>query len=93
MGRWYSQEHLDTEEVRLTPYMALQWFDRSASVPGTARQPMAWARFPSPAWHGTDVATIESVDLGALPRPGGPDDALVAKALLFGVAGWVAQRG
>ncbi len=93
MGRWFTQEHLDTEEVRLTPYMSLQWLDRSAAVPGTPRQPMAWARFPRPTQGGVDVQTIESVDLGVLPRPGGPDDTLLAKALLFTVAGWVAQRG
>jgi hypothetical protein len=93
MGRWYSQEHLDTEEVRLTPYLSLQWLDRRVAEPGTTRQPIAWARFPKPQRHGTDVETIESVDLGVLPRPGGPDDDLVAKALLFVVAGWTTQRG
>lgn len=93
MGRWYSQQHLDTEEVRLTPYLSLQWLNRSAAEAGTARQPVAWARFPRPARHGTDVETIESVDLGVLPRPGGPDEGLIAKALLFVVAGWAAQRG
>ncbi len=93
MGRWYSQQHLDTEEVRLTPYMSLQWLDRSGAEAGTARQPVAWARFPLPAQHSTDVETIESVDLGVLPRPGGPDDELLAKALLFVVAGWATQRG
>ncbi len=92
MGHHFGQKRLDTEEIRLTPYMALQWLDRTVATPGTARQPLGWARFPKPATQGVDVETIESVDLGVLPRPGGPDDDLVARALLYVVTGWAAAR-
>ena len=92
MAQWYGQEHLDTEVVRLTPYMSVQWFDDSTAPPGVEGVPMQAARFPPPSPQQARVETIESVDLGPVPNdPELPFD-LVARALLAVVCGWVDAR-
>lgn len=92
MGRWFGQHHLDTGVVRLTPYMSVQWLDRTVAPPGLPGLPLQHQRFPPPAEQSATATTIESVDLGVLDHAGGPDDAVIAKALCFVVAGWVASR-
>ena len=92
MGHWFGQSHLDTERVRLTPYLSLQWLDRSAWPTGTVQQPLHLARFPEPAQQTATVRTIETVDLGPLPIHDDLPLDLVARALWFTVCGWVASR-
>jgi len=92
MQRWFGQQHLDTAEVRLTPYISMQWLDRDAWPPGTAGLPLQHQRFGEPAEQGAQHITLESVDLGPLPHRDGLDDRLVAKALLFVVSAWVVAR-
>lgn len=92
LGRWFTQGHLDTDVVRRTPYMALQWLDRAAWPPGIRDLPLARSRFPEPLDDTSGVLTVESVDLGPLPaRPDLPLD-LVARALVLVVAAWVESR-
>jgi hypothetical protein len=86
----FKQTELDTDVVRLTPYLAVQWLDRAAWPPGVPGLPLQNARFPEPSGENATATTIESVDLGPLP-PEAPAD-LVARALIAVVAGWVATR-
>jgi hypothetical protein len=86
----FTQTGLDTDVVRLTPYLAMQWLDRAAWPPGVPGLPLQNARFPEPGAEGATATTIEAVDLGPLP-PDAPAD-LVARALIAVVAGWVATR-
>jgi len=92
MGHWFGQKKLDTDEVRLTPYLSMQWLDRDAWPPGIEGQPLQHQRFPEPSDQGVQLHTIESVDLGPIPVAGGPSDRTIAKALLFVVSAWVVAR-
>lgn len=87
----FGQDALDTEVVRLTPYLSVQWLDREAEVLGAGDLPLAAQRFPEPREDGT-VDTIEVVDLGPLPAdPQLPRDQ-VARALVTVVTCWVLSR-
>ncbi len=89
---WFAQRHLDTDVVRLTPYMAVQWLDRLAWPPGVPGQALQDARFPDPDPTGASAETVEVVDLGPLPvDPHLPLD-LVARALRTVVVCWLATR-
>jgi hypothetical protein len=90
--RWFGQEHLDTGVVRLTPYMSLQWLDRTVWPPGIDGLPLAHQRFGEPAMQAATAVTIESVDLGVMPHRGGASDRQLARALVVVVCGWVASR-
>lgn len=87
----FTQGDLDTEIVRFTPYLSVQWLHRSATPPGAPGLSLAASRFPEPL-SDVPIDTIESVDLGALPadRPLPPD--LAAKALIAVVCGFVRSR-
>lgn len=91
LGAHFGQEALDTEVVRLTPYLAVQWLDRQAPVPGAGDLPLAAQRFPDPREDAT-VDTIEVVDLGPLPVDPELPREQVAKALVTVVTCWVLSR-
>ncbi|MEM6925835.1 MAG: hypothetical protein AAF602_02815, partial [Myxococcota bacterium] len=82
---------LETDVVRLTPYFALQWLDRSVEEPGIVGLPLASMRFPEPE-HDASAQTVEVVDLGPLPADDGLPLDLVARALVVCVSAWVASR-
>ncbi len=82
---------LETDVVRLTPYLAVQWLDRQAETPGIAGLPLAAMRFPEPE-HDASARTIEVVDLGPLPADPELPRELVARALVTCVTAWVASR-
>lgn len=87
----FRTKSLETDVVRLTPYFAVQWLDRSVEEPGIEGLTLAAMRFPEPE-HDASAKTIEVVDLGPLPAdPELPTD-LVARALVTCVTAWVASR-
>lgn len=91
LERWFTLDHFDTELVRLTPYLSVQWLDRSASVPGSGGLPLEAQRFPEPKIVKVE-RTIEAVDLGPLyPREDLPLQQ-VARALVAVTSLWVLTR-
>ena len=88
----FNQLDLDTEVVRATPYLAVQWLDRAAWPPGVPGLPLQASRFPEPKADGTLVETVEVVDLGPLPADRPLPTDLVARALIAVVSGWVRSR-
>lgn len=90
LGAHFNQAGLDTEVVRLTPYLSVQWLDRQAPVIGVGELPIAAQRFPVPPDDA--VETIEAVDLGVLPVDPELPSAQVARALVATVACWVLSR-
>ncbi len=92
MEAHFDQASLDTEVVRLTPYLAVQRLARGVWPPGLPGLPLQAQRFPEPGEGDATVATIEAVDLGPLWAEGGPEPEVVARALVAVVAGWVASR-
>ncbi|MCB9685845.1 MAG: hypothetical protein H6735_12460 [Alphaproteobacteria bacterium] len=95
MAANFDQAALDTEVVRLTPYLAVQRLARAAWPPGLPGLPLQAQRFPVPGQGDAVVETIEAVDLGPLwadaERAGPPER--VARALVAVVASWVTSRG
>ena len=87
---WFRHQHLDSEVVRLTPYMSVQWLDRSQNPPGAAGLSIANARFPPVPEE--PIETIEVVDLGLLPAREGIPAAQVARALWLVATCWVLSR-
>lgn len=87
MARWFGHAELDTDCVRRTPYMALQWLDLNEGVPGVAGLPLSEARFPRPKQG--PIEMVEAVDLGPLLVSNPPPVDLMAKALVGVVCGWV----
>ena len=67
MAAWFRHRELDTEAQRSTPYLALQWLDRSADPPGVPGLPLGSARFPEPADEGGLDAYVDPLDLGPVP--------------------------
>ncbi|MCA9491397.1 MAG: hypothetical protein KC621_15805 [Myxococcales bacterium] len=95
MAANFDQAALDTEVVRLTPYLSVQRLDPEAWPPGLPGLPIQAQRFPQPGQGDAVVETIEAVDLGPLwadPERAGPPDR-VARALIAVVASWVTSRG
>ena len=90
MGAWFKHEHLDTEIVRMTPYLSLQWLDRAHEPPGARRLAIENARFP--AITEDRIETVEVVDLGVLPSVGDLPVTQVAKALWAVTTCWVLSR-
>lgn len=88
----FDQSELDTDVVRLTPYLALQWLDREVWPPGVPGLPLDAARFPEPRSEGATATTLEVVDLGPLPADEGLPVDLVARALIAVASAWVATR-
>lgn len=91
LERWFTLDAFDTDIVRLTPYLSLQWLDRSAPVPGCGGLPLEAQRIPEP--RDDDVErTVESVDLGPLV----PVDDLpleqVARAVVAVTGLWILTR-
>jgi hypothetical protein len=86
----FTQSGLDTDVVRLTPYLALQWLDRAVWPPGIPGLPLQSSRFPEPSGEGATATTLEVVDLGPLPTDAPPE--LVARALVAVTSGWIATR-
>ena len=87
---WFQHRHLDSEVVRRTPYMALQWLDRSQWPPGAEGLEIAHARFPQVPEE--PIETIEVVDLGVLPADDGLPSLQVARALMTVVSCWILSR-
>ncbi len=91
LGAHFTHDALDTERVRRTPYVSVQWLDRSAPVPGVGALPLGAQRFPEPA-VGSGPALVEVVDLGPLPAASDLPVVAVARALALVVSAWVASR-
>ena len=87
MGQWFGHGELDTDCVRRTPYMSLQWLDLNQVTAGVAGLPLSEARFPEPKSGPIDM--IEVVDLGPLWLSNPPPSDLTAKALVGVISGWV----
>jgi len=91
LGAWFTYGRLDSESVRLTPYMSVQLVDLSCRQVGLPGLPLANQRFPDPRDDGT-LQTLESVDLGPLVvTPDLPLDQ-VARALIAVTGCWVLNR-
>ncbi len=88
----FVQRELETDVVRLTPWLAVQWRAPDVEPPGVPGLPLAAQRFPTPDAEGATAHTVEVVDLGALFTDRAPDPALVAKALVVVTTLWVASR-
>jgi len=88
----FVQRELETDVVRLTPWLAVQWCDPDVQPPGLRGLPLAAQRFPIPDAEGATAHTLEVVDLGALPTDATLDPALVARALVAVTTLWVASR-
>ncbi|MEO0602227.1 MAG: hypothetical protein AAF211_12370, partial [Myxococcota bacterium] len=82
---------LETDVVRLTPYFAVQWLDRSVEEPGISGLSLSAMRFPEPE-HDASAKTVEVVDLGPLPVDADLPLDLVARALVVCVSAWVTSR-
>jgi hypothetical protein len=65
MGAHFNHVALDTERIKHTPYLAMQWLDRQAKPAGVSGHPLEAARFPDPSADGFEM--ILPVDLGPLP--------------------------
>ena len=83
----FGHGEMDTDCVRRTPYMSLQWLDLTETTPGVAGLPMSEARFPRP--KPGPIEMIEVVDLGPLWVSTPPPHDLTSKALVGVVCGWV----
>jgi len=90
MGAWFKHEHLDTEVVRLTPYLSVQWLDRDHMPPGANGIAISNARFPE--LPDDPVETVEVVDLGVIPAVNDLPMNQVAKALWAVTTCWVLSR-
>lgn len=92
LGANFTHEALDTEDLRLTPWLALQWLDREASPPGFAGVSLGAQRFPEPGQGQTRERYVEPHDLGPLVvRDDLPVD-VVARALVALVGAVVRAR-
>jgi hypothetical protein len=92
MAQHYTQRELDTEVIRLTPYLALQWLDRAQVPPGALDGvPLQVRRFHEPD-HARVERAVEPVDLGPLPVDPELPLERVAQALVAVVACWVLSR-
>ena len=92
LARWFGHAHLDTEIVRLTPYLAFQWLDRAHEPPGAGGLLLERSRFPEPGEERATAPAVESVDLGPLPVDPELPLALVARALIAVASGWALSR-
>jgi pimeloyl-ACP methyl ester carboxylesterase len=90
MAHWFGHAQLDTDCVRQTPYMALQWLDPTVEPPGVVGLPLSEARFPLPGEG--PFPMVEVVDLGPLLVSSPPPSDLTAKALVGVVCGWILTR-
>jgi hypothetical protein len=88
----FVQRELETDVVRLTPWLAVQWRDPDVQPPGLRGLPVEAQRFPTPDPEGATAQTMEVVDLGPLPVDPALDPALVARALVTVTTLWVASR-
>jgi hypothetical protein len=91
LGHWFTQDKLDSELVRLNPWMSVQWLDRAAATPGSDGLTLASQRFPEPVDEGV-MATVEVVDLGPLPASDTLPVAHVARALIATAGLWLLTR-
>lgn len=92
LGAHFNHEDLDTDLVRRTTYLAIQWLDRGAWPPGAPGLPLSSSRFPEPRAGGAITATVESVDLGVLPCDRELPLDLVARGIVAVVLGWIHTR-
>ena len=90
MAHWFGHAQLDTDCVRQTPYMSLQWLDPTVEPSGVVGLPLSEARFPPPGEG--PFPMVEVVDLGPLLVSNPPPPDLTAKALMGVVCGWVLAR-
>jgi len=90
LAAWFQHRHLDSEVVRMTPYMSVQWLDRAHWPPGARGLSIANARFPIAPEE--PIETIEVVDLGLLPADEALPVAQVARALWAVATCWVLSR-
>ncbi len=91
MAAWFTFQRMDSESVRLTPYLSTQFFDRHQPTPGAAGLSVQAQRFPEPRDDET-LKTLESVDLGLLPVDETLPTAQVARALLSVTGCWALSR-
>jgi hypothetical protein len=98
LGARFRHELLDTEIIRLIPYMAVQWVDPKTSPLGAGGLPVGAARFPEPQYVGgrflqpKEAPSVEVVDLGVLvPDPDLPLEEVV-DALRLVCALWSLTR-
>jgi hypothetical protein len=85
MAASFRQRELETDVVRLTPWLSLQWL-------GASGLSLEAQRFPEPDAEGATARTLEVVDLGPLPIDPALDPAIVARALVAITTLWVASR-
>ncbi|MEN0061943.1 MAG: hypothetical protein AAGA48_07300 [Myxococcota bacterium] len=92
LGAHFRQRQIETDVVRLTPYFAVQWLDRTCEEPGIEGLSLASMRFPDPDPTDASAITVETVDLGPLPAIPTLPTELVARALITFITAWLAQR-
>jgi len=85
-GQWlrtyFAHEYLDTEVVRLTPYLSVAW-----TQPGLGLEQQ---RFPTPIDDEEAMRCVEPVDLGVVPADTEP--AVLAEASAFATVLWARSR-
>ena len=91
LGSHFNQVDMETEVVRLTPYLAMQWLDRAASPPGVEGLPLQDQRFIEPETRSA-IETLEVVDLGPIPTVHDLPRDLVARALVIVTGLWALTR-
>jgi len=91
LGSHFNQIDMETEVVRLTPYLAAQWLDRDAAQPGVEGLPLQNQRFIEPETRSA-IETIEVVDLGPIPKVDDLPTDVVARALVFVTGLWALTR-
>ena len=91
MEAWFQHRSLDTEIVRYTPYICLQWLDRSTSPPGVAALPLVDSRFPEPNEDSTVPPAVQVLDLGPLWASESTPVVQIARSLRIFLAFWLAK--
>jgi hypothetical protein len=88
-GAHFTQLHLDTEVVRQTPYLALQWLDREDEALGAGGLGLNHQRFGEVKEDAGSFRMVVPVDLGPLPVDEALPLDLIARALRFVITAWV----
>ncbi len=63
---WVRHALLDTERVKLTPWMSVGWFHEDVSPAGLPGLPLGAQRMPPVAYEHQEPEAVERLDLGAL---------------------------
>jgi hypothetical protein len=91
MDAWFQHRSLDTEIIRYTPYICLQWLDRTTLPPGVPALPMAASRFPEPKQDSSVPPAVQVVDLGPLWATESTPVVQIARALQTFLACWLSR--